>query len=401
MTTECSTPTATNEAGLYGLDSSPDDVRSDAASKEHRRVVHLVPALFGTGGVIGGAERYALELSRAMAKRTPTTLISFGALGMKEQRGPLEVRVLRNWIHFRRFQFDPFSPIVLQHLRMANVIHVHQTHTLIASLALMYGVLTKTPVFTSDHGGAGLGLHRCFDVTNWYSGHLHVSDFSRRVFGHAKLATAHTIWGGVDTDKFAPDPQIQRTGQVLYVGRLLPHKGINYLIEAATPDTPLVIAGQRWRHAENFYQLLRQLAVGRNVRFLENNTDSDLVREYQRSLCCVLPSVHDTVFGEHYVIPELLGQTLLEAMACGTPVIGTRITSLPEVIEDGVSGFLVPPNDPVAIRERIDWLQNHPVEAHRMGLAARQRVLSHFTWDRVVDRCFRAYADRLGGSNPC
>src|ERR1700716_4351783 len=75
------------------------------------RVLQVVPALFGAEGVIGGAERYALELSRAMAARVPTTLLSFGARSRHEQMGPLDVRVLTNWIHFRRFKLDPLNPL--------------------------------------------------------------------------------------------------------------------------------------------------------------------------------------------------------------------------------------------------------------------------------------------------
>jgi len=61
------------------------------------------------------------------------------------------------------------------------------------------------------------------------------------------------------------------------------------------------------------------------------------------------------------------------------------------VVADGVTGFVVPPNDPRALGERIAWLQSHPREAARMGEAGRHRVLEQFTWDRVVDRCFEAY----------
>jgi glycosyltransferase involved in cell wall biosynthesis len=89
-----------------------------------------------------------------------------------------------------------------------------------------------------------------------------------------------------------------------------------------------------------------------------------------------------------------LGQTLIEAMACGTPVIGSNVTSLPEIIEDGVTGFLVPPNDPTSLGERIAWLLSDPSRAQEMGRRARQRVLERFTWSAVVDRCLQAYGER-------
>jgi starch synthase len=105
----------------------------------------------------------------------------------------------------------------------------------------------------------------------------------------------------------------------------------------------------------------------------------------------VLPSVYRDREGRETLVPELLGQTLLEAMACGTPVVCTRVASLPEVVEDGVSGIIVPPNDPPALGAAIRWLRDHPVEAGRMGTAGRARVLERFTWDRVVRQCLAIY----------
>jgi glycosyltransferase involved in cell wall biosynthesis len=106
----------------------------------------------------------------------------------------------------------------------------------------------------------------------------------------------------------------------------------------------------------------------------------------------VLPSVYRTIHGDETSVPELLGQTLLEGMACGLPAICTAVASLPEVVEDGVSGFVVPPNDPAALGERLCWLRDHPEAAAAMGVAARRRVLERFTWPMVVRRCLAVYA---------
>src|SRR5215217_4465925 len=73
-----------------------------------------------------------------------------------------------------------------------------------------------------------------------------------------------------------------------------------------------------------------------------------------------LPSVYRDREGGETPVPELLGQTLLEGMACGTPAVCTRVASLPEVVDDGVTGIIVPPNDPVALGAAIRWLRHHP-----------------------------------------
>src|SRR5260370_28073552 len=101
------------------------------------------------------------------------------------------------------------------------------------------------------------------------------------------------------------------------------------------------------------------------------------------------------MYGEESKVPELLGQTLLEGMACGAPVICTRVASMPEIVQDGVTGSIVPPNDPPALAQRICWLRDHPSEARNMGHAGRERVLEKFTWPAVLRPCLTIYKKSL------
>ena len=90
-------------------------------------------------------------------------------------------------------------------------------------------------------------------------------------------------------------------------------------------------------------------------------------------------------------MPELLGQTLLEAMACGTPVICTRVASMPEIVDDGVTGFIVEAGDRSGLSERLRWFATHPDESAAMGAAGRRKVLERFQWSGVVQRLPRRY----------
>jgi len=232
---------------------------------------------------------------------------------------------------------------------------------------------------------------------SWFDGHLHLSEYSRRIHGHATLARAHVIGGGVDTQKFSPDPGVSRDGGALFVGRLLPHKGIADLIRGLPDGLPLTVIGPVPRPATK--DRLVELARGKAVTFLHGLGDEALVHEYRRAMCIVLPSVYRTDEGHETVVPELLGQTLLEGMACGAPAICTDVASMPEIVEHGVSGFIVPPNDPARIGERLSWLRAHPAEAARMGEAGRRRVLSTFTWARTVDCCLEAYRGAVSAAD--
>jgi glycosyltransferase involved in cell wall biosynthesis len=324
-----------------------------------------------------------------MAEVVPTTLVSFGARERRETLGRLKVRVLGRPFYVRGQPDNPVALALLSALRTADVVHCHQQHILASSVAALFCRARQRRVFVSDLGGGGWDVSSYVCTDRWYHGHLHLSEYSRRVSGHADKPWAHVIFGGVDSNRFAPDESVAKTGAVLFVGRLLPHKGVNDLVQAVPPDMPLEIMGRPYD--PRFVRDLRALAAGKRVTFRHDGDDTALVRAYRQALCVVLPSVYQTMYGEETRVPELLGQTLLEGMACGTPAVCTRVASLPEVVADGVTGLVVPPNDPVALGRKLLWLRDHPEQARAMGRAARQRVLDRFTWPAVVRRCLEIY----------
>lgn len=354
------------------------------------RVLHVVPALFGREGVMGGAERYALELARHMAEEVPTTLLTFGERAREERVGALRVRVAGPAWRVRGQQTNPLAPALFAELVRADVVHCHQWHVLASSLSAAFCRLTRRRVFVTDLGGGGWDLSAYVRTDPWFHGHLHVSEYSRRVNGHAANPSARVILGGVDTEKFSPDPRVERNGTVLFVGRLLPHKGVDDLVRALPASLALEVVGQPY--GERYARDLERLAEGKRVQLRHDCDDQGLVDAYRRSLCVVLPSVYRTMYGEETRVPELLGQTLLEGMACGAPAVCTDVASMPEVVKDGVTGFVVPPNDPQALAEKLLWLRDHPERARALGEAARARVLERFTWPAVVRRCLESYA---------
>ena len=141
----------------------------------------------------------------------------------------------------------------------------------------------------------------------------------------------------------------------------------------------------------DYLSQLRARAAGKCVTFLHDVDDAGLVEEYRRASCVVLPSVYTTPDGRTTLVPELLGQTLLEGMACGRPAICTDVASMPEVVVDGETGYVVPPNDPAALGGAIAKVLDGQAAAGEMGLRGRQRVIEHFSWSKVVDRCLEVY----------
>lgn len=357
--------------------------------------MHVVPAMFGLRGQLGGAERYAYELARAMSRRTPTRLVSFGDEEQRWCEDDLRARVLPRTHYVRGNHFNPVSPDIAVEILRTDVVHCHQQHILASSLSALLGRLAGKSLAVTDHGGGGLDLSRYVSTDRLFHCHLHVSAFSRASAGQEDDPRARVILGGVDGQRFSPDGSAAaRTSRVLFVGRVLPHKGLHDLVDALPPGVGLDVVGPETDR--EYGSALRSLGAGRDVTFLGAVSETELVDRYRRALCVVLPSVHRSRFGSDTGVPELLGQTLLEAMACGTPAIATNVGGMPETVIDGVTGFVVPPGDPRTLRSRLEQLVGDPSLADQLGRAAATHVRGSFNWDRVVDRCLEAYGMRTG-----
>lgn len=354
------------------------------------RVLHLAPALFGPEGIVGGAERYALALAQSMADYVPTRLVTFAARNSERKIGNLTVRVLGDPWHVRGQPTNPWSWSVLTEIASADVVHCHQQHILMSSIAAATCRLIGKRVFATDLGGGGWDISAYVSTDSWFRGHLHISEYSRRVFGHEGKPWARVILGGVDTERFSPDTSVPRGSTALFVGRLLPHKGVSDLIGALPDRMTLDVIGPR--NGTGSLEQLKAHANASRVTFRHGVDDDGLIEAYRRALCLVLPSVYRTADGQETRVPELLGQTLLEAMACGTPVICTRVASMPEIVEDGRTGFIVEPGDRQALAARLQWLAANPAQAAAMGEAGRCVVVERFQWSQVVKRCLDAYA---------
>jgi starch synthase len=106
---------------------------------------------------------------------------------------------------------------------------------------------------------------------------------------------------------------------------------------------------------------------------------------------------HATVF----VCPSLyepLGIVNLEAMACGTAVVGSQVGGIPEVVVDGETGLLVPPGDPAALAAALNALVLDPARAAAMGAAGRKRAVAEFGWDAIAAQTVQLYDSLLSQS---
>jgi alpha-maltose-1-phosphate synthase len=351
------------------------------------RVCHVSPTYFAPESALGGGERFAEELARAMAARPEVAgvkFVSFGPRALRDRPAPrFERVVLRSW---SRRLMVPFSPWLVAELRGADVVHCHQYFVLPTFLAALQGRLQGSRVFVSDLGGGAWTPGFQIDQSRWIEAHLPISRYAARDLP-GKNGRHRVIYGGVDPARRPMRPAIAHDGSVVFLGRLLPHKGVHHLIEGLPPGMPLHVLGTAPDAA--YLVRLRELAAGKDVQFRLGLLDGEVTGYLQRAMALV----HPTPVGPDGSTgaAELLGLAPLEAMACGCPVVGSDAASLPEIVEEGVTGLLVPPNRPEEIGRALLRLRDDPRLWALLAAGARRRVEESFTWDRAVERCLAAY----------
>jgi glycosyltransferase involved in cell wall biosynthesis len=349
-----------------------------------RRVVHISPNYFSDSTYIGGGERYPTALAEAMAEQVETILISFGNQRHSFRQGRCQVEV---YPAIQVSSANLISYSFLHELVKADVIHCHQYETIVTNFAILVGSALGKRVFVTDHGGSTYSFTDKLPLFKLVDHFLLVSAFSAKML--PTLQKFSVIYGGISERFISENKTPTKDLKVLYVGRLLPHKGINHLIEAIDSSVQLEIIGRVYD--KTYFSKLKEISTNKSVRFVTNASDDEIMHAYSNSLVTVLPSVYIDVNGNQHVAPELLGLVLLESMGCGTPVICTDVGGMPEIVEDGVTGFIVPPNDPQTLGNRINYLIKNPEIAFEMGQRGRQKVLREFTWKAVVDRCLNTY----------
>lgn len=358
------------------------------------KVLHITPTYFDDRSFIGGGERFPYELARAMSSQAEVTFLSFSDHASSHKQGNLNVEYLPRSIFFNKNPLfgNPLSLKLMNRIRWADVVHCYQVHTIVTDFAIVLSRMLRKKIFVTDLGGGHKYAPSSYlPILKLPDAFLLISQYSKNLWQQLNSDAPkkmEVIYGGVDLEKFSPGSESKKDS-VLFVGRILPHKGINYLIDAVNNHLPLNVVGRIY--SEKYFDYLKEKSKNKNVCFETNAQDDELVRKYQNAQVTVLPSVYINCYGHTTNIPELLGLVALESMACGTTVIVTDVASLPELVEDGVTGFIVPPNNPKAIQEKLDYLKSNPEIAKEMGMRGRKIVEQKFTWTAVVDRCLKAY----------
>jgi len=174
---------------------------------------------------------------------------------------------------------------------------------------------------------------------------------------------------------------------VLYLGNTMPHKNVERLVEAMSmvrqshPDVALVLGGAPDKHRGNVEQTIARHHLGDVVRFLGKVPEADLPGLISSATLFAFPSLY-----------EGFGLPVLEAMACGTPVVTSNRSSLPEVVGD--AGVMVEPTDVAALAAALRALLDDEGHASRLGERGLERA-RQFTWRRCADAHLQVYREVL------
>lgn len=348
---------------------------------------------------IGGVESFVWDLSRELARRDHEVTI-IGGVGRYREPAP-GVRVITYPFVSRRY-WQALPPLrrayaeakLLERLTMAlpalpalarggyAIVHLQKPYDL--APALLARRMGGPRVVLGCHG-------EDFYPYDWalaphVDAAVSCSQYNARTIGNRYGFEPRVVFNGIDTGLFrrtVPDPSLRRVGErlLLFVGRLQPWKGVETAIRALAeiPGATLLIAGDG-EDRGRLERLTVELGLGHRVCFLGALPRAELPRLF---------SSVDLLLATSYA-SETFGIGLVEAQACGLPVVATRFGGFPEVVEEGRTGLLVPPRDAQALAKAAMALLDDP--ARRSAMAARAPAwAARFAWPAVADRIEAVY----------
>jgi len=369
---------------------------------------------------IGGVERAVYELTRRLAAQGHlvhvVTLNTSWTLRRERINGVVVHRApaidLTRWL---KLQSALSLPVVSLAARVARVLHpdilhIHNLFYFTSLVALWLKERSHRPLVNTMQLGAmdqlgGLtgaltvGYERAVGRAI-----LRASDrviaVSHAVRQHAlrlgyPAARIQVIPNGVDLDTFRPPPrEAVRAGRprVAFVGRLLFNKGPQYLVAAAPlvlarhPTTEFVIIGDGPLRPRLEHTIARQ-GLSHAFRFLGTRRDVPALLADPTLSLLVRPS-----------LSEGLPLTVLEAMACGLPVVATPVGGTAEVVRDDETGYLVPPRAVEPLAAAICRLLDDPVHARALGANGRALVEREYSWERITEQTVALYQQTLAGA---
>jgi glycosyltransferase involved in cell wall biosynthesis len=392
-----------------------DAIREGRPPDGRTRIAVVVPHYHPK---VGGLESYSHQLATRL-QRSGRYEVTVWTSNHESRASTIsvnhDVTVFRypTWMRLSNTPVSPTWALRLRHSLAANRIALVNAHTPVPFMAESAAVASgRRPFVMTYHAGSMMKNRRGADaLIRLYEQRLlpalirradrivAVSPFVRDRFLRGLAVDAELIPPGVDPSRFRPAPVSPHPPTITYVGRIersSSWKGIDVLIDAfaliapARPDVRLVLVGDG-DAVDDHRRTVDRLGLGARVRFTGAVSGDELTAHYQRATVVVLPSVSEA---------ESFGMTLIEAMACGRPVIGSRVGGIPSVIDDGVDGVLVAPGDARALAAACSAIVADPARATALGQRGLAKVRAAYSWDRQIDAYDHLFQELVGDPAP-
>ncbi|MFC2174373.1 glycosyltransferase family 4 protein [archaeon] len=353
---------------------------------------------------MGGTEKHIFEVGRRLAKKHHVTVLTYRYPKAPRREVIEGMEIIRARALVLTYLPHPLPPpmplaphgdaVIRKQAKYNDLFHFHNRFTYSVN---SFKALKKRGkhVCLTLHNARPQGIDPITDA----AGSFYDDFFGEKIFGQCdRIAAvskntlettlpeeywdkASVVYNGVNLEDYDPkmdcSPTLSEFGDFVFSnGRFVEQKGFKYLLEAASNiDARLVILG-RGKQKEKLAKLAPD-----NVTFITKPvSEQKLACLYGAAKAFVLPSLY-----------EPFGMALVEAMAMETPVIGTSVGGVPEVVTPEV-GSLVQPRDPAALAEAVNSILSTPDKAKRMGRAGRKRVKENFTWDHTARGYDKLYA---------
>ncbi len=366
----------------------------------------------------GGLERYAEEVAARIAVKGEYRVIVLTTSedggehtetlrGVTVRRIPYAFKISNTPFSFRWF----VSLFRILREIAPDLIHIHTPVPGLGDLVALIADM-KIPLVVTYHAQSMRKGVWYLDVPVWLYEHTLMrvllwladevvcsSNAVRKEFLPFVLHKSSVVTPAVDGDLFSPDTDVHTdrdTLTLLAVNGLRrgeEHKGVRRLIDMLPallqthPKVRLVIVGDGSERV-GFEALANERGVTSAISFVGAQDPVGMVAWYRRADIFLLPTTNDS-------FPTVI----LEAMACGVPVVSTTVGDIRDMIEEGESGYAVDPWDPYAFLDRVRTLCDDPALRRRMGARGRELVVAQHSWERVADACHACY-ERVSARAP-
>lgn len=299
-------------------------------------ILNISPTIFSKESVIGGGEKYLnycqMALSTAMNKnnRRGNVQIAFPSTSIKYQsNGPQSIVTF--YSHNGKpedFDLDSFKLLVSKY----DVVIVHQCLSKFGMRAGALSKLMNKRVIGFDHGGGeDADIFWSHDATYFYDVFIAQSRFAARAFDNF-YNRVEIVLGPIPTGMFYPHSTNRRAkNELLSIGRILPHKGFEQIINNMPKNTTLTILGKVYD--DGYLNYLKECIESKkaNVNFHHSSSDDEVRELIQNSSLYVQASKKIDYKNRFYSKPELLSLASLEALSFGVPTLVSNVGALPEL----------------------------------------------------------------------